>query len=60
MLQDAAAIITEEQERRRMRENICVGTTRREELVDITAEGQAAVARSSVQNGGPHGPGELG
>ncbi len=51
MLQDAAAIITEEQERRRMRENIYVGTTKREELVDITAEVQAAVARSGVQNG---------
>ena len=34
-----------------MRENIYVGTTKREELVDITAEVQAAVARSGVQNG---------
>ena len=34
-----------------MRENISVETTRREELVDITVEVQAAVARAGVQNG---------
>jgi thiamine phosphate synthase YjbQ (UPF0047 family) len=51
LLQDAAARITEEPRRCRVRENICVATTRREELVDITAEVQAAVTRSAVLNG---------
>jgi secondary thiamine-phosphate synthase enzyme len=51
LLQVAAAKFTEDQGRRMMRENICVKTTRREELVDITAEVQEAVAHSGVQNG---------
>jgi len=34
-----------------MRENICVVTSRREELVDISGPVQEAVARSGVENG---------
>jgi secondary thiamine-phosphate synthase enzyme len=34
-----------------MRENICVATSRREELVDISGTVQEAVARSGVENG---------
>jgi secondary thiamine-phosphate synthase enzyme len=34
-----------------MRENICVRTNQREELVDITVQIQEAVARSRVENG---------
>jgi secondary thiamine-phosphate synthase enzyme len=34
-----------------MRENICVPTSRREELVDITVQVQEVVARSGVDNG---------
>jgi secondary thiamine-phosphate synthase enzyme len=34
-----------------MRENICVRTNQREELVDITVQVQEAVARSRVENG---------
>ena len=34
-----------------MRETITVTTKQREELVDITAEVQAIVKRSSIQNG---------
>ena len=34
-----------------MRENICVPTSRREELVDITVQVQEVVGRSGVDNG---------
>ena len=34
-----------------MRENLCVRTNQREELVDITVQIQEAVARSRVENG---------
>ena len=34
-----------------MRENICVPTSRREELVDITVQVQEVVAQSGVDNG---------
>ncbi len=34
-----------------MRENICVSTSKREELVDITVQVREAVTRSRVENG---------
>ena len=54
-----------------MRASIAVGTTKREELIDITAQVKAVVQRSAVSNGlvnvyaqgadcGSHDPGELG